>query len=178
MTERFQKAYNSLIRAFFEGTLAKGTCIACACGNIIFDAIDAHLTKEEFSEELDARCSGYEGTRSSNNIRRMEMAQKIWADKREAAFDKPRFQARKEFSTDLNVAGYTATDFAEIENAFEDTTRIFIDKYKKHSDKEILEDQYNGLCAVVDVLMKLDEIEEGKEEYKQKFREHPSLQST
>lgn len=37
---RFDKATDALYEAFFNGTLAKGTCTACAIGNIICRAQD------------------------------------------------------------------------------------------------------------------------------------------
>jgi hypothetical protein len=35
MTQRFKNAIDALVYAFFNDTLAKGTCAACAVGNIV-----------------------------------------------------------------------------------------------------------------------------------------------
>ena len=35
MTTRFKNAYDALYKAFMNGTLAKGSCSACAIGNIV-----------------------------------------------------------------------------------------------------------------------------------------------
>lgn len=57
MTERFQKAYDALVNAFFDGTLAKGTCKACAVGNIVGAACGATIKYNkrygEFSSDKD-----------------------------------------------------------------------------------------------------------------------------
>ena len=49
MTERIKKAIDIFLDAINNGTLAKGTCIACAVGNLVADAInykiDMSLTK-------------------------------------------------------------------------------------------------------------------------------------
>jgi hypothetical protein len=47
MTQRFEKAYNALYNAFMNDTLAKGTCIACAVGNIVADAMGAKVYKQK-----------------------------------------------------------------------------------------------------------------------------------
>jgi hypothetical protein len=49
MTQRFEKAYNALYNAFMNGTLAKGTCAACAVGNIVADAMGAKIKIDEDS---------------------------------------------------------------------------------------------------------------------------------
>lgn len=159
MTERFKKAYDSLVRAFFEGTLAKGTCVACACGNIIFDAVGITLTKKDVVEA---------------SIELTKTAKELWSAKRGYRLGLG-YYAFSDYRDEINAAGYTAKEFAAIENAFEENTWIGATEYRCTTEQEILEDQYKGLCAVVDVLIKLDEIEEGAEEYKQKFREHPKL---
>lgn len=176
MTERFKKAYDSLVRAFFEGTLAKGSCTACACGNIIFDAIGDPMTKEMLGKEI---LSGGFHTPATESGLRIEKAMNLWTTKRVfiAGGRGDHFKAKDYYKDEINAAGYTAQEFADIETAFEGNTRIQLDDYPNNTEQAILEDQYNGLCAVVDVLMKLDGMSQGVGEYKQKFREHPKLQT-
>lgn len=169
MTERFKKAFNALTRAYFEGTLAKGTCVACACGNIIFDAVADPVTKKDIEEEFRARFT--------EKVGKSELAGPLWADKRVGGIidSKFKFIAKYDYIGEINAAGYTAEEFAEIENAFEENTKIRLWDYFNVEEQKVLEDQYNGLCAVVDVLMELDKETEGAEEYKQQFRKHPKL---
>lgn len=176
MTERFQKAYNSLVRAFFEGTLAKFTCTACACGNIINDALGRPLTKEMLQEEMNWLKSNFyvSDNPEFDAVReRFAQARLDWAEKRHGGTGK--FIAKDYYKDEVNAAGYTAEEFAAIENAFEDNTVIKISSYHSFNEQMILEDQYNGLCAVVDVLLELDKEFESKDDLKQKFREHPKL---
>jgi hypothetical protein len=165
MTTRFKKAYDALVRAFFEGTLAKGTCVACACGNIIFDAIGDPVTKEDLSKEIEfSGLSLRSGKKDSYNA---------WSHKRGRIDGK--FRAFCFVENEINAAGYTAKEFARIENAFENNTKISYGSYPNRNEQQILEDQYKGLCAVVDVLLELDGEEFSGEELKNKFKEHPKL---
>lgn len=161
MTERFKKAYDSLVRAFFEGTLAKGTCMACACGNIVADACGVFITKEEFDEHIKM------------------------VNKGSPLYDFPKYAEVFNLWIDgttmcngpgVPKTGYTEEEFRKIEIAFEYNTKIVFSSYSHYDEQEILEDQYNGLCAVVDVLIKLDKCKEDGTELKKKFREHPKLQ--
>lgn len=176
--QRFQKAYNALVRAFFEGTLAKGTCLACACGNIIFDAVGDPVTKEELVQEIKWSNDPREGQILDKSIQ----ADKLWAEKRgysSYSYERKeyQFEALPDFKDEINEAGYTAEEFAKIETAFERNTRIRFSEYPDYTEQDILEDQYVGLCAVVDVLMELEGGSEGGDKFKQKFREHPKLQT-
>lgn len=173
MTERFKKAYDSLVRAFFEGTLAKATCMACACGNIIYDAIGDPVTKKDL-ENLISWANKSDAQWEEAPEKHLKSGT-IWASKRIAGLGE--FRAHESCANMVNEASYTAAEFAAIETAFEANTKIHFSQYTERSEEAVLEDQYNGLCAVVDVLMKLDETKEGAEEYKQKFREHPKLQT-
>lgn len=168
MTERFRKAYDALVRAFFEGTLAKGTCVACACGNIIFDAVGDNVTKDDLLQER-SHCQ-----RFFDVPEKRTRAFKLWGNKRRRLGSG--WVANPEDENEVNVAGYTAVEFAKIETAFEGNTTISFMNYPAYSEHKILEDQYKGLAAVVDVLIELDESTENPDELKQKFREHPKLQ--
>jgi len=170
MTERFRKAYDSLVRAFFEGTLAKGTCIACACGNIIFDAVGEPVTKQDLEIHILEE--------NEHLVRhKLRRADELWGNFREVSgsLNNMMYGARAKTENMINVAGYTAKEFARIEQAFETNTSISYRYYPHRSQEDILEDQYRGLCAVVDVLMELDNINEKADEYKNKFREHAGL---
>ena len=163
MTERFKKAYDALVNAYFEGTLAKGSCLACACGNIIAAAAGIEFTEDDIF------------SRGENSLELYGEVSRLWAEFR--TLHNNIFVAKEGFENQMNAAGYTVEEFAKIENAFECTSKISFHEYTINSEQKILEDQYNGLCAVVDVLLALDEDKSSGEEYKAKFRQHPKLQT-
>jgi len=167
MTPRFEKAYNALVKAFFEGTLAKGTCVACAVGNIVADAqggvVDfsdrsalPHCSSDNgFWQPLFSTDGGHQERRTNIIIT-------------ENTYSK--------LSRNLEaLTNYSEDEMAQIEYAFETNTSIYFLNYGAISEHVILEDQYRGLCAVVDVMLKLDGIEPDPK-YAAKFREHKSLQ--
>lgn len=172
-TERFDKAYSALVKAFFEGTLGKWTCAACACGNIIAEAEGCRLTSDEFKKLCDYRSGG-----NKEIIKKADYILSLWGNKREEDYDMEEKQTvfipLPEFIGQYNSAGYTTEEFVLIEEAFERNTKIPFHNYGGIDDKKILEDQYSGLVAVVDVLLKLDNITP-EDHYKNKFREHPAL---
>jgi len=158
MTPRFEKAYNALVKGFFEGTLAKETCVACAVGNIIADAQGGVIRKNK---------SFFDCSTDNSFWARVFMT--------DGAIQRINIDNKTEQEQIFNLTGYEYGDLAKVEFAFERNTQISYDEYCDFSEKEILEDQYNGLCAVVDVLLSLDNIEE-QPTYKAKFREHKTLQ--
>jgi hypothetical protein len=164
MTQRFEKAYNALYNAFMNDTLAKGTCKACAVGNIVADAMGAKVYKREWESSITFHCSkqidwwqkmfvtGYGGQRIT----------KISEDSKVK-------QLRKKI---LNLTGYTWRELARIEKTFEESTKIGNSYYLKYTPEQIMEDQFNGLMAVMDVMIELDNIKQGstyKETFKNKF---------
>ena len=165
MTQRFEKAYNALVKAFFEGTLAKGDCAACAVGNIVADAMSANVTLD--LDKGEARCEENNGFWKPLFATDAGRQYKRWYPTRDADF-------RSALLEDLT--GYSEDEMAQIEYAFETNTRIHIERYQYKQESDILEDQYRGLCAVVDVMLALDGIEPDPK-YAAKFREHKSLQS-
>lgn len=165
MTKRFEFAYNALVQAFFNGTLAKGTCTACAVGNMVAAANDFPIERIETEDEI-----SFEGD---------DMIE-YWSD---LFFTTSIGQLRRNHATkdeDVKIAlsliektGYSEDELAKIEFAFETHTQIQFDYYHKHSEQEILEDQYNGLCAVFEVLCKLDNVK--GVDYKAKLQEREGL---
>lgn len=154
MTERFNKAYDALVKAYFEGTLAAGTCSACAVGNIV--AAGQGGTVEKFINYDHAPVYVCD---SDNHF---------WSCFLLQAPDKYQDLYLK------SITDYSWDELAEIESAFEHHTKIKYFFYHEHDEQKVLEDQFNGLCAVVDVMCKLDGIDSPME-YKDKFREHPQL---
>lgn len=165
MTKRFEKAYNALCQAFFNGTLAKGTCVACAIGNIVADAVGVKFDKLPISWADNLSLQFTEGFPS-------------WWVVRDVCGYRPKESLNTEekmIDGQVTVAtGYTNEERCIIETVFEKTCRIPYDIYHLHNEQDILEDQYRGLCAVFDVLCKLDNVEV---DYETKLKSHPKLQA-
>lgn len=159
-SERFDRAYNALVNAFFTGTLAKATCVACAVGNIVASGMGGTIKKFNsiYTHPYDCTVANTQwnelflsGPRGWNRIsEKLNLSKKI-----------------------EDITGYSADIMCEIERVFEENTHIDYTDYRNHDEQEILEDQYNGLCAVVDILLKFEGIE--NEGHKEKFRTHPKL---
>lgn len=159
MTQRFEKAYNALLKAFMDDTLAKGSCSACAVGNIVADAMGAKVYKHSSGVEYSCDvCNSWWSTMfmttsSGQSITTIKQNPKV-ADYRKRIKE---------------LTGYTWRQLAKVEFAFEQNTKIGHMRYCEYSEKEIMEDQFNGLMAVMDVLIKLDDVKEG-EKYKNNFK--------
>lgn len=173
-TERFEKAYDALVQAFFKGTLGKGDCSACAVGNIVAAAngIDLKINKTygicESSGDnyswgiLFATSDGRQECRTSAMVHTTGI------------FDPSDPNDIKQALSILEPTGYSEEELAQVEYVFETNAQINLSRYRYCNQEEIIQDQYNGLCAVVDVLLRLDNLD--NDGYKEKFREHPALQ--
>ena len=154
MTPRFEKAYNALYNAFMNNTLAKGTCTACAVGNIVADALGGNVSKSGNGFVCDIH--------------------NTWWSMFFITFDNKQHKT-DEYNDNINygrlkdLTGYSVEELAKIEFAFETNTKISFVNYFNSTEEQIMEDQFNGLMAVMDVLIKLDEVKEG-EKYKETFK--------
>jgi N-acetylglutamate synthase/N-acetylornithine aminotransferase len=68
-----------------------------------------------------------------------------------------------------DLTGYSVEELAKIEFAFETNTKISFVNYFNSTEEQIMEDQFNGLMAVMDVMIELDDVKEG-EKYKETFK--------
>lgn len=168
MTQRFEKAYNALYKAFMNDTLAKGSCAACAVGNIVADAMGGKVYKRssgfELSSRFEYKCDVFNSWWSDMFIT-THCGQTIYTTKQNSKVSDYRKRIKE-------LTGYTWREMAEVERVFEQNTKIVHSRYCDYSEKEIMEDQFNGLMAVMDVLIELDNIEEGnkcKETFRNKF---------
>jgi hypothetical protein len=165
MTQRFEKAYNALYNAFMNNTLAKGTCTACAVGNIVADAMGAKVYKTEWESFITFHCNY-----SNHWWGKMFVTYSDGQSITKISEDSEVKKLRKNI---LNLTGYTWRELAKVEKAFEENTEIPFDKYNQYYPEEVMEDQFKGLMAVMDVLIELDEVKEGnsyKETFKHKFQ--------
>lgn len=153
MTPRFEKACNALYNAFMNDTLAKGTCKACAVGNIVANAMGASVTSKYDCEVVNTfwNCIFYTTESGEQIITRNAICEKQLKE----------------------LTEYSWEEMAKVEHAFERAAKIHYYYYGCHTPQEIMEDQFNGLMAVMDVLIELDEVKEGnsyKETFKNKFQ--------
>jgi hypothetical protein len=156
MTTRFKNAIDALVHSFFNDTLAKGTCQACAVGNMVAYGFG----KKKTSITSDAAKDGVGNhmwkvafyTNGDTGIQKIN----------EESFD---YQAVR---VCCEATGYSPLELAKVEYAFEISTKIDWIDYRNHSKEEVMQDQYNGLMAVVDVLCEIEGIEDPAE-YKQLF---------
>lgn len=166
MTERFQKAYNSLVNAYFNGTLEAGDCTDCAVGNIVWDAqgLGDRLKKVGYNCSMPKEFLRWNRLFITVNGIQHRMIETESIEIADRLFE---------------YTGYTADEMKQVEYAFEVNTKIKNNGFEVygsgHTEQEILEDQFNGLSAVVDVLLELDGVEHNSV-YAAKFREHPKLQ--
>lgn len=156
MTERFQRAFNALTTAYFEGTLAKGHCCKCAVGNL---CNNTETWSYLFCSSQSGQTIYYDGQYLRNPF---------------VNSPDDRVLIIKRALSEIAATGYTWQELAKVEEAFETNTKIWVSKYEYHSEQAILEDQYNGLAAVFKVLCELDGIEDSMQ-YETQLKNHPKL---
>lgn len=153
MTQRTQEAIDVFLDALNEGTLAKGTCTACAVGNLAAFGMGVKIKKFDSVDNV-FYCDKVDGISnySWNEAFVTNFSTQMISEKH---FDLPIFKYFK----------FTPLELCKIENAFEKNTTISIHRYYEHSKETIRKDQIKGLEAVVKVMLELDEnIEETYQE--------------
>lgn len=160
MTNRIEKAIDIFLDAINKSTLAKGTCVACAVGQLIAHGMEGEVVKDELgswscinknNEFIDTAfwSSLFYTTHATGQINRIDYSSNF--DKREVA----RLEQYSNFSI---------TELLAIEKAFELNTFIVFDKYYTTSKADIKADQIAGLAAVIEVMLGFDECKETVEE--------------
>jgi len=147
MTERFEKGYNALYNAFMNDRLQSGNCSACAVGSIIGSAENADWKMLKIGD------TKLFVTDTNNNE---------WKKMFSTMNGHQYFDFNQELNDKLiEITGYDAYEMSMIEYAFESNTNIKF--YHDCNDKDkLMEDQINGLCAVIDIMIELDNIHDGK----------------
>lgn len=149
MTTRFKNAIDALVHAFFNDTLAKGECTACACANIVAHVNGVKIDPNDLTKIIETPFGFHTGSWFTPFI----SPDSIFAEKGDRC---------------IASTGFSFDEFIRIERAFESNTKINYWSYYRHSKEAIMQDQYNGLCAVVDVLCEIEGIEDPAE-YKELF---------
>lgn len=141
--ELFDKTVSILVKSYFDNTLQKGSCAACAVGNIV--AANMGLTYAKDSKGIYT----YRDTNSWWNS--------VFSTVGGTQTKRPHriFGCSKR---QIDSTGYHWEDLAKIEFAFETA-----------SNDEGDEGMFLGLMAVIDVLCEIHECEENKEETKLLF---------
>ncbi len=157
MTERIQKAIDIFLDALNKGTLAKGTCRACAVGNLVaagmgINIIPTYLSNGELEFEIDSPINNGDWGMLFSTV--YDGKQHIRIDNLNISF----------VQTCIRATDFTWQELAKIENAFERNTSISYENYHFHSNEEVRKDQIKGLEAVVKVMMTFDDVQEKVEE--------------
>lgn len=142
MTPRIQKAIDIFLDALNNGTLAKGACSACACGNLVATAmgIKAFAPHNDEEHRLSFKQPNIAWMRG---IHRGDGWQSLFS--------------REQANAQIESTGFTPDEFEQIERAFERNTQIPGWFYDKHSPEKIRADQIAGLTAVIEVMMTFEE---------------------
>lgn len=153
---RFDRTIQALVTAFFQGTLVKGDCRACAVGNIVAHCNQIKLNVHKILKD------------PVNYNKQIGEWRKVFVTD-EDGFQKTRPENYEGLSRIIiDSTGYQWMELAKIENAFEKSTKFYERSYTKLNTVEIMQDQYNGLMAVVEVLCEIEGIE-NPSEYKEMF---------
>lgn len=158
-SERFNRAIASLVKGYMNGTLAKGTCAACAVGNIIAGATGCTIEKTEGDDgDVDFDFVNIIGHVFIPSWQRVFITNVN--DRRLSRKNRQRINLSNYYGAsqlEIDATGYSVQELADVEWAFEKATKIhFMDYYTIRNKQKIDEDQLNGLYAVVDVLCKIE----------------------
>ncbi len=141
MTNRISEAIDIFLDAINNGTLAKGSCHACAVGNLVAAGQGGIISRD------------FDSCTTINNA---------WGK-----LFSSNYYGKQHFNTDylnhlriienIEATKFTLKELMKIENAFEANTKISCYLYSEYSKEQIRKDQIKGLEAVVKVMLKFDE---------------------
>jgi hypothetical protein len=140
MTQRIQEAIDIFLDAINNGTLAKGSCHACAVGNlvaagqggIIINYNECTTVNNAWGKLFSTNYFGHQSYYKS-------------------------FEHDPMVIKNIQSTKFTLQELVVIENVFETNTKINCYLYSDYSNEEIRKDQIRGLEAVVKVMLKFDE---------------------
>jgi hypothetical protein len=162
MTKRIQTAIDIFLDAINEGTLAKGSCVACAVGNLVANGMDAKVIPNGVFFETEpsvpnAIWSSLFCTSDNRQFVKSDIHEEIkdsWYQVLQKAIKKIEF---------------TIDELAKIEYAFETNTKIIHTQYDNYTKEEVRADQIKGLEAVVKLMLTFDEqVDDVKEVFTKK----------
>jgi len=132
MTNRIEKAIDIFLDAVNDGTLAKGTCTACAVGNLVAHGMNGTISK------VKSEYGDYEAFKSDVCNDGWSCAFITNGGKQEIhgwALNDPLVLSNVE-ATD-----FTGLELAQIEFAFESNTEIRYEEYHRETPENIRADQ-------------------------------------
>ena len=143
METRIQKAIDIFLDAINNNTLAKGTCVACAVGNLVSHELNIKPEiKGTFDEDGKLHLNSQWGT----IVLGMNRGNK------------------EEGLKQCNLTDFNISELNEIEKAFETNTKIKWSDYDSFSKEEIRADQIKGLEAVVKTMLNFNNSKENVKE--------------
>lgn len=145
--ERFDRAIKALVQAFFNDHLAKWNCGACAVGNIVAAGMGIKPTMQPTHN-----VNGYWNSVVNSNIGLCANSYEEASNFYMGFLRKLDYASYIKGVENISVTGYTPQELFIIEKAFENNTRIKHEKYPITTKQKIMQDQFNGLMAVVEVL--------------------------
>ena len=164
MTERVQKAIDIFLDAINKGILAKGSCRACAVGNLVAHGLGVEL-KISGVNSYPVIYASKDNTAWGTLFFTNSSGDQVVATKEELESIRNSYPEELESAfNNIKATDFTLEELMKIENAFETNTEIFLDEYYSHSKQQIRKDQIKGLEAVVKVMMTFDDIKEDVKE--------------
>ncbi len=159
MEKRIENAIDIFLDALNNGTLAKGTCFACACGNIVAAKLGIkpiiHKNHDDYITAGNERKLGGEWILAvKDNFDVCEEIKSIGINQ-------------------IKETGFTVDEFKQIEEAFESNTFINFKLYNNYSKEKVRADQIKGLEAVVKVMLTFNE--DAKTDVKEVFTNKAEL---
>jgi len=152
MTKRIQNAIDIFLDAINNGTLAAGTCTACAVGNLVAAGIGYEIDKD-FNSFVKLK-------NDTLKVKPNAAWMAAFSSSREAIIGYTKEDGLK----NIEATDFTLEEILKIERAFERNTRISYGRYYEFSKKEIRADQIKGLEAIVKVMLTFDEQKENVKE--------------
>jgi hypothetical protein len=152
-SKRFNNAITALVKGFFEGTLFKNSCSACAVGNMVAYSLNYKIDNDKGNNWADGTMTAWDSVFTTSYGK-----QKFLPDR---YVDEAKEQ--------IDSTGYTVDELAKVEFAFETHTKIDWCDRKHFTQERLMADQFNGLMAVVDVLMEIEGMDKTVNDYRKLF---------
>lgn len=148
MTGRIQRAIDTFLDAVNNGTLVKGTCTACAVGNLVAKGMGGTISK--FGNTLICNKTNQIWGHLFSTTANYQTPSPLLSFIR----DDP--EMWEKIIENIEATEFTEEELKKIEYAFETNTSIYYKEYKNYTAGEIRADQIRGLEAVVKVMLEFD----------------------
>jgi len=153
---RITRAIDIFLDAINKGTLAKGTCSACAVGNLVAKG------RLEIDSRGSIGCSGFDNTAWADAFCTNENGQQVYTHN----------MTDPKVLFNVEQTEFTIEELIAIEFTFETNTKLDYFYYSRSTPEEIRADQIAGLSAVIKVM---ESFTEEQESYVEDFVERAKL---